>query len=744
MSLERALKRIKEAKEKNSKTLNLSLYNLKELPKELFELKQLSKLDISHNQISDISLLGKLSQLQSLNLSYNQISDISTIHELKQLSVLNLNNNQVTDISPLEYLFEKKLLANNTGIFLPQGIYFSGNPIIVPPKEILQRGHKSTLNYFKEIKKQGVDYLYEAKMLIIGEGGAGKTSLATKLQHPEKALPKEDDTTKGIDIQKMTFPCREDKEFTINLWDFGGQEIYHATHQFFLTKRSLYLLVDDTRKDDKTVNDATFKYWLQTVELFGDGSPLLIIQNEKGDRSKDIDLAGMQGRFDFIKGKHATNLLSGRGLEQVKRAIEYHIQELPHIGEPLPKQWIKIREEIIRVSAYEAYITLHQYYEICKQFEIPEKERALSLSQYLHDLGTFLHFQNNSLLKKSIILQNKWATDAVYKVLDHEGIKAKNGRFAKREVAGIWSDSTYAEMHDDLLELMLEFELCYALDDKKERFLIPQLLPASKPTAFTWDNLDNIQLKYDYDFMPKGLLSRFIVRTNRYIKDLDKAWKSGVVLEKENTWALVQETFASNEISIRVRGTHQKSLMTTIKDALDALNDTYEGIRVHKKIPCNCTTCSSLDTPHFYDYNNILERIRDQKKTIECNKKPYEDVSVFSLIDNLFSDYKILSRKAAISYESYSENRDRITPKEQIKNLLRQNKTQDAFNLINQKLQKINNNSIIKNIILLESQFNMNERKIGVKIISEDIYSREHARINNVILSILDDIFKDR
>ena len=39
------------------------------------------------------------------------------------------------------------------------------------------------------------------------------------------------------------------------MWDFGGQEIYHATHQFFLTRRSLYVLVDDTRKDDKSVQD---------------------------------------------------------------------------------------------------------------------------------------------------------------------------------------------------------------------------------------------------------------------------------------------------------------------------------------------------------------------------------------------------------------------------------------------------------------------------------------------------------
>jgi internalin A len=53
-----------------------------------------------------------------------------------------------------------------------------------------------------------------------------------------------------------------------------------ATHQFFLTRRSLYLLLDDTRKNHKSVSDEGFKHWLELIELFGDYSPVLIFQNE--------------------------------------------------------------------------------------------------------------------------------------------------------------------------------------------------------------------------------------------------------------------------------------------------------------------------------------------------------------------------------------------------------------------------------------------------------------------------------
>jgi hypothetical protein len=45
-----------------------------------------------------------------------------------------------------------------------------------------------------------------------------------------------------------------DQELRCNLWDFGGQDIMHATHQFFLSRRSLYVLVLDGRKDERPAN----------------------------------------------------------------------------------------------------------------------------------------------------------------------------------------------------------------------------------------------------------------------------------------------------------------------------------------------------------------------------------------------------------------------------------------------------------------------------------------------------------
>src|SRR6185295_17117591 len=113
------------------------------------------------------------------------------------------------------------------------------------------------------------------------------------------------------------------------------QEIYHANHQFFLTKRSLYVLVADTRKED-----TNFFYWLNAVELLSDNSPVLIIKNEKQDRQRDINDRQLRSQFSNIKEFLATNLWDNRGLDKILSEVKHYILRLPQIGSPLPKTWV--------------------------------------------------------------------------------------------------------------------------------------------------------------------------------------------------------------------------------------------------------------------------------------------------------------------------------------------------------------------------------------------------------------------
>lgn len=313
-------------------------------------LGQLTSLNLHNNQVGDEAVADIGQQLTSLvRLDLRGNERITTIAPLAQLplSTLNIAETGVADLSPLKSLILAGLPVKSDRWWEGPGIYVEDCLLTHPSPEIVQQGPEAVLNYFREIEAQGLDRLFEAKLLIVGKGGSGKTSLLRRLFLPDLDLPTQDETTRGIDIHRHEFPTSVSRSqgagqaekspnddgrfrigtwlqrllrpahapgpggghtFRLNTWDFGGQQIYHATHQFFLTRRSLYVLVDDTRSDHRSIHDEGFKFWLEVVETLSEGSPLLIFQNEKGGRSKPIDEAGIKGRFPNVQAIHRGNL----------------------------------------------------------------------------------------------------------------------------------------------------------------------------------------------------------------------------------------------------------------------------------------------------------------------------------------------------------------------------------------------------------------------------------------------------
>lgn len=687
-----ALQLIAENKRTKAPFLDLGNCGLIEIPAEIGELVWLKKVSLVNTgeewdqDLSDLSPLQSLTGLLTLDVSHTNVSDLTPLAGLSALKYLAINGSLVSDLSPLAGLIALTSLAirdtlvsdlaplaslralKNLDVSLTQvsdlfplrelislgcpvqwssqsqnepGIYVEDCPLTIPPPEIVNQGNEAILNYFREREAGEVDHLYEAKMLIVGEGGAGKTSLLRRLYQPDLPLPTEQETTKGIAIYRHEFPLGNGRKFRLNVWDFGGQEIYHATHQFFLTRRSLYLLVDDTRKDHKSVSDEGFKYWLELIDSFGEHSPVLIYQNEKGGRSKAIDLAGIKGRFDNVKERYAGNLERADATEQLRQAIEFFASHLNHIGDELPKRWIAVRADIEAQADHTPYITQQAYFDTYSRHLPFDRTKALHLSRYLHDVGVFLHFQDDRLLARTVILQNPWATEAVFRILDDETVKAQCGRFTHVDCERLWRDSGYVDMHPELLALMQRFELCYALPDSRHQaWLAPQLLPPSKPTRITgWGRPEDMVLRYRYEFLPKGIISRLTVRMHRFVRDLEMAWTTGVLFKHENSAVLMEVLPRGGEIELRARGPDRKALLSVIAADLDALNESFHGLRdkVDKLIPCNCGVCRSVAEPDYYTQKELLRRKQDRRMTIEC-RRSYETVDVLELLDGIRLD----------------------------------------------------------------------------------------------------------
>ena len=671
LQMEHILEKIRQAKKKGLKKLDLSgdwavspsAKKLTQIPPEIYDLEQLKYLDLKWNVLTDLpDEISRLQELAGLNLSgnrfktfpeavlclknlktlvlsRNQLSQIpDSISRLQSLTRLYLSYNALTEIPDsignLENLTELYISCNKITRIPPsitrlkrlEKLDLNYNPIENPPIEIWSKGVKAIRDYFRQLETQGTDYLHEAKFLIVGEAGAGKTTLAKKIEYPGYELRSDEPSTHGIDVIRWQTDI-DGRTFRVNIWDFGGQEIYHATHQFFLTKRSLYALVADTRKDD-----TDFYYWLNIVELLSDNSPLLIIKNEKQNRHRDINERQLRARFANFKETLSANFADNRGMPEILKTIKRYISALPHVGAALPKTWVNVREALETDSRN--HISLEQYLNLCGKYGFEHRKDKLQLSGYLHDLGVCLHFQADPLLKKTVILKPKWGTDAVYKVLDNREVIRNLGKFDRQDLAKIWHEDRYSDMIDELLQLMINFRLCYEIPDSKNVYIAPQLLSENQP-AYRWPEKNNLMLRYTFEFMPKGIMSRFIAAMHRLIAKQKFVWKSGVILEKNSAKAEVIGHYHQREIRIRVAGRHKKDLMTIIVYELDKICNSFHRIVSGKWIPCNCAACKNNPKPHFYSYRILRKFKNDAQPLIQCQKS-YLMTDVCTLIEDIF------------------------------------------------------------------------------------------------------------
>jgi internalin A len=614
----------------NLTSLFLHQNQLTTLPEAIGQLNNLTSLDLSHNQLTTLpEVIGQLNNLTSLNLSQNQLTTLpEAIGQLSNLTALDFSYNQLTMLP--------EVIGQLTKL---QSLELDGNLLSEIPPEVVAKGGLAVRDYYRQRLEENTDYIYEAKLLIIGEGGAGKTSLANKLIDSNYTLKLEssatpEKSTEGIDVLHFDFDHPSGNPFRINLWDFGGQEIYHATHQFFLTKRSLYLLVADTRQDN-----TDFNYWLEVVELLSEASLTLIVKNEKQERPCQVNENQLRGRFPNLEKILPTNLATNRGLPEILAAVRHHISQLPHIGTPLPITWVNVRKAL--EDDPRNYINQDEFLILCDTQGFKRHEDKLQLSGYLHDLGVCLHFQDDAVLEEIVILKPEWGTTAVYKVLDTAKVQENLGCFTDDDLAIIWADSQYATVRRKLLQLMMKFKLCYKIPHRPKNYIAPQLLSPNQP-EYNWDDTNNLILRYRYEFMPKGMLTRFIVEMHKLI-DSELVWKEGVILKDENARAEVIEAYYKNEIRIRITGKLKKPLLENIRHEFRKIHESYNKpeeppekhrLRYQEFIPCNCSVCKGSQTPFSYSLDNLNKRLKDNRPHIECNNS-YEMVEVRSLIDDV-------------------------------------------------------------------------------------------------------------
>ena len=556
--------------------------NLRELPKEIVKLKNLKNLFLGANRISYFPMeITEIPNFERLGIGNNEITKIphgiSELKNLPKLKELFLKSNKLKALPPeiTQIGLEIKWEWDKSR----EGIYLEGNPIEIPPLEIIKKGIPAIKAYFQSLKKETNLPLNEVKVLLVGDGAAGKTSLVKQMRGQD--FNKNESQTHGINIDSWEVNQDETK-IKVRLWDFGGQEIMHATHQFFLSKRSLYILVLDGRKDEKT------EYWLNHVNSFGGASPVMVVLNKIDEHPGfEVNRRFLQDKYPNIKGFYRVSCASGEGITDFKNALARELAAVELMRTTWAQNWFKVKSRLEQMT--ENFISYQQYQEICTAENIHDESAQETLVDFLNDLGVILRFKDFQL-EDTHVLEPRWITNAVYKIINSPILSAGHGVLETGRLKEILKptpgeDKSFhypADKYPYILQLMKKFELCYAIDEN--RMLVPDLLSAEEP-ALAFEKTNALAFRFHYNFLPRSIMPRFIVKRHQDIKN-ELRWRTGVVLEEKrlDAAALVKVDEREKKIFIYVTGSPPRDYFAVLRKTFHDIHDSFEKLEVEEWI----------------------------------------------------------------------------------------------------------------------------------------------------------------
>ena len=597
-------------------TLNNSHFSA--LPPEIGQLTDLRVLTLNNSQLTTLPPeIGQLTDLQELHLDDSHLTTLPPeIGQLANLQKLYLDRNQLTTLPPeIDQLTNLRVLN------------FSNSQLIRLPPEIVAQGAKAIWRYLRGFLEEG-SRQWISKMLVVGEGGVGKTQLLRALRY--ESFEEHSESTHGIQIGEVhcDHPSKPDVTMRLNAWDFGGQHIYHATHQFFLTNRSLFVVVWNARLG---YEQGKLFYWLDTIKALAPDSPVLLVATHVDERDASLPLQDLQDKYPQIAGSCAiSNKEPRQGINELRATVAQLAADLPLMGEMWPATWLEAAEEVR--THPKKHVTPGQLHTMICRAGVKESSVPV-LERWLHELGEILYFHDNDDLNDTVILKPQWVTEYISKVLESEEVTARHGIFTRRHMDELWSDLLPA-MREHFLRLMEKFDLSYRTLEDREISLVVERLPldvhldyeAKWARAKAPEHCREITMRFRLDSVPAGVPTWFIARAHRFTTYTH--WHSGALFadrEQAHTGS-IRAYQHDRYVELSVRGPYPANFFALLRDGLELTLDRFPGLGKKRTVPCPGHNGQPCD--HEFDLEDLLRR---RKPLIECPRAE-EDVSVAQLL----------------------------------------------------------------------------------------------------------------
>ncbi len=495
-------------------------------------------------------------------------------------------------------------------------MHLHGNPLPNVPKGAsgVPEGERdnaapSIRNYLRSITEDKPIPNDEVKLVLLGNTTAGKSSLLRFLRENryDETIP----STHGI--FNVLWPD-SGLGFKINVWDFGGQEFYHATHRLFLSHNAISLVAfeQDTNvqaekelliklyEDGKPlerlmpVEVFPFAYWLENLRYFGGGEQVAMLVQTKMDIAESVDVKdadrhkyGLPADTPRISVKSAAageeaasaqfKIFKTKLFETLRKAIGKY---------PFSEKWLLIKNELRALPESQKMMPYQDYVRFCEERRpgISKKEPGQlasmldTLTDYLHETGVILWCRDHEELRRTVFIRPQWVTDTIYKVLDYK-VMERGGKFDRQHVARVAQDIAT----DDLLALMSKFELIFPVGNEDDSFIAPQYLPADDPRiagslfAGLADDCAHLLFTLRFPgFLPRSVMTRFMCKYGPLAAG--KFWKNGIIFKKDSAWFWANrlDTF---DIALR-SNTPSPMLARDLFDAFREISDHNPDILV--------------------------------------------------------------------------------------------------------------------------------------------------------------------
>jgi GTPase SAR1 family protein len=261
----------------------------------------------------------------------------------------------------------------------------------------------------------GSTAVFRTKLLVVGIGGVGKTSLIRCLTRGKDAFEPQSASTDGIDIGAWTVPAGDSAGNTIELavYDFAGQGTYMATHTFWISSRSVMLAVWNARLG---FEHSGLLHWLSSLRAHAPKSKVIVVATHCDMvQMPELPTRALRDKFPGIVGFFATSAATGMGTDALREAVIAAARTEPYMGEMIPTRWLALGHavrEVARSGKSGGILTYDEYStRIAAPLQVAGDELARA-THFLDSLGTLSH-HDVAGLRHLVICDPQWLVDVM-------------------------------------------------------------------------------------------------------------------------------------------------------------------------------------------------------------------------------------------------------------------------------------------------------------------------------------------